>query len=48
MVLSDGIIFSFFEFFVEFNLDKKVELLRFVNGKIDFSYRFFICYVFFY
>lgn len=41
MVLSDGTTSSLLELFAELNPDKKVELSRFVNGKIDFSYRFF-------
>ena len=45
MVLSDGTTSSLLELFAELNPDKKVELSRFVNGKIDFSYRFCTCEV---
>ena len=45
MVLSDGTTSSLPDLFAELNPDKKVELSRFVNGKIDFSYRFFTCHV---
>ena len=45
MVLSDGTTSSLLELFAELNPDKKVELSRFVNGKIDFNYRFFTCHV---
>ena len=46
MVLSDGTTSSLPELFAELNPDKKVELSRFVNGKIDFSFRFCTCSVF--
>lgn len=45
MVLSDGTTSSLPELFAELNPDKKVELSRFVNGKIDFSHRFCTCSV---
>lgn len=46
MVLSDGTTSSLLELFAELNPDKKVELSRFVNGKIDFSYRFLLAMFF--